>query len=176
MKTSALVILCATLAFCAPAVALAQSTTAGGTVGATVDSNGVTVNAGANGSATTDAHGTNSDAAAAGGTDSANNMAGDSMKCEELGSANSIEAMGKVDMAAVTAATKVSVLQVADCDDTTRSALAGVGGTALSDALKANAAVDTAIMAQGSTMADVIGATVDGDTLTVYVESKASTN
>lgn len=99
-----------------------------------------------------------------------------SKSCEELGSAASIESMGKVDMAAVTAASKVMVQPVADCDDTTRSALATVGGTTLSDALKANAAVNTAIMAQGSTMADVLGATVDGDTVTVYVESKSASN
>jgi hypothetical protein len=177
MKSSTLVVLCAALALSVPAIAVAQSTTTNGTVGATVDSNGVSVNAGANGSATTDANGGNAnggtDAAAAGGTDAAS---GDTMKCEELGTAASIESMGKVDPAALSAATKVTVVPVADCDDTTRSALATAGGTNITDALKANAAVDSAIMGRGATMADVIGATVDGDTVTVYVESKTTTN
>lgn len=193
MKSSTLVILCAALAFSAPTIALAQSTSVDATVGGTVtvDGNGVDVNAGANDSATTDANGNgngttdgngngaadgngaaNGNGTAAAGGDA--NAMDESMKCEELGSAASIEAMGKVDMSATSAATNVAVVPVADCDDTTRSALASVGGTALSDALKANTAVDAAIMARGATMADVIGATVSGDTLTVYVESNQS--
>ena len=115
MKSSTLVILCAALAFSAPSIATAQSTTVDTNVGAevTVDGNGVGVNAGAEGSATTDGNAT---------TD------------------------GDADAAAA-------------------------GGTALRDALMGNAAVDAAIKARGADDSDVLGATVSGDTITVYIES-----
>lgn len=172
MKSSTLVILCAALALSAPSLATAQSTTVDTTAGAgvTVDGNGVGVNAGADGSATTDANATaggNSNGAAAGGTDGMD----EPMQCNELGTTATIEAMGKTDMSALTAATNVLIVTVADCDDATRSALAGAGGTALRDALKGNAAVDTAIKARGADDSDVLGATVSGDTITVYIES-----
>lgn len=172
MKSSTLVILCAALAFSAPSIATAQSTTVDTNVGAevTVDGNGVGVNAGAEGSATTDGNATtdgDADAAAAGGT----NAMDESMQCNELGTSASIEAMGMTDMSALSAATNVAIVTVADCDDTTRSALAGAGGTALRDALMGNAAVDAAIKARGADDSDVLGATVSGDTITVYIES-----
>lgn len=174
MKSSTLVIFCAALAFAVPGIAVAQSTSAGATVGTTVDAtvgaNGVGASVGANGSAAAGADANGTDAAAA----AANGLGTASMKCEELGSAASIESMGKIDPAALTAATKVVVIPVSDCDDTTRSALGGVGGTNLQDALKANASIGQEIMARGATMGDVIGATVSGDTVTVYIESKAS--
>lgn len=173
MKTSTLVILYAALALAVPGIAVAQSTSVDAavdaTVGATVGADGVGGSVGVDGSANVGADANATDAA---GADSA--MTNESMTCEELGSAASIENMGKVDPAALSAATKVMVVQVSDCDDTTRSALAGVSGTNIQDALKANAAVDPAIMERGATMADVIGATVSGDTITVYVESNAS--
>lgn len=173
MKSSTLVILCAALAFSAPSIATAQSTTVDTNVGAevTVDGNGVGVNAGAEGSATTDTNATadgNTNEAAAGGA----NAMEEPMQCSELGTSASIEAMGKMDMSALTAATNVSIVTVADCDDATRSALAGAGGTALRDALMGNAAVDAAIKARGADDSDVLGATVSGDTVTVYVESE----
>lgn len=74
-------------------------------------------------------------------------------------------------MSTLTAATNVSIVTVADCHDTTRSALASAGGTALRDALMGNTAVDAAIKARGADDSDVLGATVSGDTITVYIEA-----
>ena len=91
------------------------------------------------------------------------------MSCDTLGTATNIEAMGRLDAAAVAAATTVTLVPVAECDDAITSALATIGSTSMRDELGKNTAVIAAVQGRGATLADVIGATVDGDVLTVYV-------
>jgi hypothetical protein len=94
----------------------------------------------------------------------------DDVSCDDSGLDATIAAMGMPDMAALGAATNVSVVVVADCDASeVSSALAGEGATNIRAALEANASAVAAIQARGATLADVLGATSSGDTVTVYV-------
>ncbi len=93
----------------------------------------------------------------------------ESMSCTDNGMAAQIEAMGTVDVTLLATAPTVNLVQVSDCDDTTVAALATVGGTNIRDELSKNAAVVAAVQGRSATIADVIGATVEGDIITVYV-------
>jgi hypothetical protein len=157
---------------------LAQTTVdtnAGATVGVGVGDTSVSVGAEGSTSVGAGTDGNEAGGSAVGGTSGqpTNNQSKmESMSCEESGLAASIEAMGTVDTSMLSSATSVSIVGLSNCDDTTRSALASEGGTNVRQALQANPAIVSAIQSRGADMSDVIGATVDGDTVTVYVESE----
>jgi hypothetical protein len=93
----------------------------------------------------------------------------ESMSCDAGGMASQIEGMGKVDVSLLAGAPKVNLISVSDCDDETVSALATVGGTNIRDELGKNPAVVAAVQTRNASLADIIGATVEGDTVTIYV-------
>ena len=95
------------------------------------------------------------------------------MSCSTLGNATQIAAMEKVDAATIAAATKVKVILVSECDSDTSSALQ-TKGAGVVEQLGMNEAVKTAIQTRNATVGDLLGATYEGDTLTVYVLNKAS--
>lgn len=97
-------------------------------------------------------------------------MMGQDLACAENGIEATIAAMGAVDMGALGTATKISIVTVSDCEaaDVT-SALASEGASSVRKALEANATAVAAIQARGASVADVLGATGSGDSLTVYV-------
>lgn len=71
---------------------------------------------------------------------------------------------GPIDTAALALVTDVTVLAVSDCSN-----LADLsGGSAIAD-ITTNARVEAAIQAAGYTGAEVVGYTLDGTALTVYV-------
>ena len=83
--------------------------------------------------------------------------------------------MTMAEPAAITAATNVRIVLVSDCAaDEVTSALATEGATNVRSALQANTAAVAAIQSRGATTADVLGATAEGDLVTVYVNSAAT--
>ena len=111
----------------------------------------------------------------------ANEMAGmnamneDSVTCGDSGIEATISGMGELDMAMIASASNVRVVLVSDCDtaDVT-SALASEGATSLRTELGNNSAAVSAIQSRGATVADVLGATSSGGTLTVYVADEST--
>jgi hypothetical protein len=100
---------------------------------------------------------------------------GDTVACEAGGLGGMMSGMKMADPGSITAATNVRVVLVSNCStDEVTSALATEGATNIRGALQANAAAVAAIQARGATMADVLGATADGNTVTVYVAAKVS--
>ena len=97
----------------------------------------------------------------------------ESMSCSTLGNATQIAAMDKVDAATIAAATNVNVILVSECDSDTSSALQTKGAGVVEE-LGKNDAVKMAIQTRNATVGDLLGATYEGDTLTVYVLNKAS--
>ena len=76
------------------------------------------------------------------------------------------------DAAALAAATNANVVVVADCDAAEiTGALALEGATKVRSDLEVNAKAIAAVQARGFQMDDVLGATVSGDTVTIYVVS-----
>ena len=76
------------------------------------------------------------------------------------------------DAAALAAATNANVVVVADCDAAEiTGALASEGATKFRSDLEVNAKAIAAVQARGFQMDDVLGATVSGDTVTIYVVS-----
>jgi hypothetical protein len=104
-----------------------------------------------------------------------NAMAEDSVTCGDSGIEATISGMGELDMAMLASASNVRVVLVSDCDtaDVT-SALASEGATSLRTELGNNSAAVAAIQSRGATVADVLGATSSGDTLTVYVADEST--
>ena len=101
--------------------------------------------------------------------------AGDTVACEAGGLAGMISGMTMAEPATITAATNVQVVLVSNCTaDEVTSALATEGATNIRTALQANTAAVAAIQTRGATMADVLGATAEGDTVTVYVATSAT--
>ena len=83
--------------------------------------------------------------------------------------------MTMADANALSAATNVKIVLVSNCaEDEVSSALATEGATNIRKSLEANAAAVAAIQTRGATMADVLGATAEGETVTVYVASSAT--
>ncbi len=102
-------------------------------------------------------------------------LSSDTIACDASGLAGLTSSMTMADPSALTAATNVKVILVSNCAaDEVTSALATEGATNIRKSLEANAAAVTAIQSRGATMADVLGATADGDTVTVYVVSSAT--
>jgi hypothetical protein len=100
---------------------------------------------------------------------------GDTVACETGGLAGMMSGMTMAEPATITAATNVHVVLVSNCSaDEVTSALATEGATNIRGALQANAAAVAAIQSRGATMADVLGATAEGDTVTVYVAARAT--
>jgi hypothetical protein len=95
------------------------------------------------------------------------------MSCDTLGNATQIAAMEKVDAATIAAATKVNVILVSECDSDTSSALQTKGAGVVEE-LGKNEVVKTAIQTRNATVGDLLGATYEGDTLTVYVLNKTA--
>lgn len=101
--------------------------------------------------------------------------AGDTVACEADGLAGMMSGMKMADTSTITAATNVHIVLVSNCSaDEVTSALATEGATNIRGALQANAAAVAAIQTRGATMADVLGATAEGDTVTVYVAAAAA--
>jgi hypothetical protein len=101
--------------------------------------------------------------------------AGDTVACETGGLSGIMSGMTMAEPATITAATKVKVVLVSNCStDEVTSALATEGATNIRGALQANAAAVAAIQSRGGTIADVLGATAEGDTITVYVAARAT--
>ncbi len=102
-------------------------------------------------------------------------LSGDTVACEPGGLEGMMSKMVMADPATLTPATNVKVVIVSDCAaDEVSSALATEGATNIRKALEANAAAVAAIQSRGATMADVLGATAEGNTVTVYVVASAS--
>jgi len=100
--------------------------------------------------------------------------AGDTMACEAGGLAGMMSGMTMAEPATITAATTVHIVLVSNCAaDEVTSALATEGATNIRGALQANAAAVAAIQTRGATMADVLGATAEGNTVIVYVATAA---
>jgi hypothetical protein len=99
----------------------------------------------------------------------------DTVSCGDAGLGALTGIMTATDPAALSAATNIQVVVVSDCaaDDVTAT-LAGEGATNVRKALEANAAVVAAIQARGATLANVLGASANADSVTVYVASSAS--
>jgi hypothetical protein len=133
---------------------------------------GTTVSVDANGDGTiSDDELANANTLLAAANVSAGAVAGaETLACAESGIEATISGMGDLDMAALAAATNVSVVSVSDCDsrDVT-AALATEGATNVRKGIEANAAAVAAIQARGASVANVLGATTSGETLTVYV-------
>jgi hypothetical protein len=106
---------------------------------------------------------------------SAEGGAEDSVACGDSGIEGTITAMGSLDMAMLATATNVRVVTIANCEtaDVT-AALAAEGAASVQKSIGANNAAVQAIQARGASVADVLGATSDGDTLTVYVATAAN--
>lgn len=99
----------------------------------------------------------------------------DAIECDASGIGGLMSGMTMADSTGLMSATKVKIVMVSNCkEDEVTSALATAGAANVRDALKANAAAIAEIQARGSSIADVLGATIKGDTVTVYVVSIAS--
>ncbi|RYE87708.1 MAG: hypothetical protein EOP19_03540 [Hyphomicrobiales bacterium] len=99
----------------------------------------------------------------------------DTVACGDSGIEGTITAMGSLDTAMLATATNVRVVTIADCEtaDVT-AALAAEGAASVQQSIGANSAAVQAIQARGASVADVLGATSSGDTLTVYVATAAN--
>jgi len=99
----------------------------------------------------------------------------DTVACGDSGIAGTITGMGSLDMAMLATATNVRVVTIANCEtaDVT-AALAAEGAASVQQGIGANNAAVQAIQARGASVADVLGATSTGDTLTVYVATAAN--
>jgi hypothetical protein len=122
-----------------------------------------------------DGDGTISDDEAAAANTALAALGSQTLSCADSGLEATIAGMGQPDMDALNMAASVSVVVVSDCDAAeVTSALASEGATGIRAALEANANAVAAIQARGATLADVLGATTSGDTVTVYVATAAS--
>ena len=101
----------------------------------------------------------------------------DTLACDAGGLAGLTGSMKMAEPGALSAATNVKIVLISNCAaDEVSSALASEGATNIRKSLEAHAAAVAAIQARGATMADVLGATSDGNTATVYVVTSASSN
>lgn len=94
----------------------------------------------------------------------------DSVACDPGGLDGMMSKMEMADPATLTPATNVKIVLVANCAaDEVSAGLATEGATNTRKALEANAAAVSAIQSRGAAMADVLGATAEGNTVIVYV-------
>lgn len=93
----------------------------------------------------------------------------DEQTCEDAGLTAIIDASALVDLAMIAAATSANIVLVSDCAESDISAaLAMAGSVAVREAIVANAALSSDLMARGVTEGEIIGATMQGNVLTVY--------
>jgi hypothetical protein len=97
-------------------------------------------------------------------------LASGDFDCSASGLEPVIALTATFDAAALAAATKANVVVIANCDAANiTAALAAEGATTARSTLDDNPVVLAAVQAQGYQMDDVLGATVTGGTVTVYV-------
>ena len=192
MRLISTIALLSALALTAPAIAQdvnatvngAASTATGGGVSAGGTDASADVNANASASVGVDTSSgidagasagvdTSASAGASTGVDASSSMANASSapaSSQECNSDTTTSALAApLDMAAVTAATSVTVIELTDCSAQQTMATADV-----SAALTANPAVAAALQASGNTGGEIVGAAVEGTSLTVYIKTSTS--
>lgn len=144
---------------------------------ATANTNGsATVNAGATATAATSlTFDSNADGTVdAGELETANaTLSSDQFDCEASGLEGVIQMTGSFDAAAFAAATNANVVVINDCDTAEISSALSSNG-AVRGMIDSNAAAVAAVQARGFQADDVLGATVSGGTVTLYVATDAS--
>ena len=86
------------------------------------------------------------------------------------GMSSMITASTGLDISSISGATTANIQLVSDCSSSDVSAaLALKGGTAVRTAIEGNSILVAQLQAQGFTTASVLGASVTGDALTLYV-------
>jgi hypothetical protein len=85
--------------------------------------------------------------------------------CDDLDASTIV--LVPIDAAALAAVTSVTVFSVSECSSL--GDLATIDGSALA-AIQANAAVTAALQAEGEVGSEIVGYTLDGTSLTVYVQ------
>jgi hypothetical protein len=95
--------------------------------------------------------------------------------CEPGGLSGMMSKMVMADSSALESATDVKLVLVSNCAASeVSSELATEGATNIRKALEVNATAVAALQARGATTADVLGATVDGNTVTVYIAATST--
>lgn len=94
----------------------------------------------------------------------------DTVTCPDTGLESLTGMQGEVDESSIATATTARIVVVSECEAADVSAaLAGTGATTLRTAIEANASLTAQIQARGATTADIVGAAMVGDVLTIYV-------
>lgn len=188
MKTTTLTALTAALFLSTTPLAFAQTVDAGGDVtvdgevDAEVDGDGVSVDAEAGVDADAEADATVTDTEND-NDDTSLDTDGDGMVSDEESAAGGsliescsvadidLTAMSGADQAdAIAAATSARVVRLTDCEDDAASAL----GADVQAAVTANAIITGAVQREGSSVGDILGISVEGEAVTVYLRSNES--